>query len=162
MVAPIWLRIAATPLLAEGRSHPPFWYFPLLFMLLLAYQCLIYLARNWFWFWFDVEQDCCDPPTRALLWASWAWPLSAAKHLVPPLVPPTATLPDEQPWSPVCCRKAACLAKACRWADDTPPALAELLHELAFTRCDVGMVDTSSVVIMPIVTPNRKLILFIS
>jgi hypothetical protein len=76
----------------------------------------------------------------------------------PPPCPATAKLAAEQPWSAVGCHWAsrvfarpACLA---------PPILAEAVQELAFTGC--GIFSTNNNVIMPIVAPIRKLILFIS
>jgi hypothetical protein len=44
-----------------------------------------------------------------------------------------------------------------------PPALDELLQELAFTRCDVSIAGgITSIAVMTTVTPSRKLILFIT
>ena len=49
-----------------------------------------------------------------------------------------------------------------RWFG-TPPALAELLQELAFARCDVSIVGgITSMAVMIIVAPNRRFIFFIS
>jgi hypothetical protein len=104
-----------------------------------------------------ILQDCPDPP----FWANWLRPLFAAKQLVPPLVPPAATLPDEQPWS---LRKGRCWIKAfhakAHWFG-TPPALEELLQELAFSRCDVSIAGgITTIADMTSVTPSRKLIFF--
>jgi hypothetical protein len=76
----------------------------------------------------------------------------------PPPCPPTPKLAAEQPWSEVCCRMAR-LAFA-RPACLTPPALAEAVQVLALAGW--GIFITNSMVIMPIVTPIRKLILSIS
>ena len=120
-------------------------------VLLPCLPSLYLLAKAWL----DAVQDCADPPTRAF-WASWLWPIFAAKQLVPPLVPPTATLPDEQSWS---LRTSGCWTKA-RWLG-TPPALAELLQELAFARCDVSIAGgITSIAVTTIVAPSRRLIFF--
>ena len=67
-----------------------------------------------------------------------------------------------QPGSAV---RTGCLAANCGAARfcasaETPPAIAELAQLLALTGW--GIVITNSIVIMPIVTPIRNLILFIS
>jgi hypothetical protein len=105
------------------------------------------------WLWLLIEQLL--PPDVPKL----PPPLFAAPHPVPPPCPPTATLADEQPWSLVCCLNWRAKSEM-RLLFDTPPALAEALQVLALTGC--GIFITKSAVIMPIVAPIRKFVLYIS